>query len=239
MWQRLLDLARPYRSVIIAVLMFISVGVGLKVYTTLRLKQAQEKLQQADQFRAEGEKLRADAEKLRAQSLLTQAALDKANAKLEKLQAAVDKIKVPDAPTSLPATTGATLADLRSMGLELVIKPSTQLAPAVAGITNDDAGKVWFWGKQTLRIAPLELKIEKQVLLVDGLTRAKTLAESLAEQRTKEADVWHGAADKKEQEALAVRAALTDTQSALKAERRKKILYAVGSAALTYAVTRK
>lgn len=239
MVQRLLDLAKPYSGVIIGVLLFMSIGVGLKIYVSHHIKAAQVALQTADKFRAEADSARADAEKLRVQSATTQVALDKANAKLVKLQAAVDKIKIPPAPVEPPASTGATLVELRAMGLELVLKPSTQLAPAVAGFTGQDVTAVWFWGKQAMRIPSLEAKVDKQTDLIAGLNKAKSLSDTMAELRTAEADGWHKAADKKADEALALRVAVTDTQKALKAERKMKYLYAFGASVLTYAVTRK
>lgn len=232
-------LTQTMKWLIIGVLAFALLGVGLKVYTSSKLSEANEKIRIAEQYRAEGMAIRKEAEAIRHESLKIASDLNKANAKLARLQSIVDGIKIPPKPTELPATTAQTLAELRGMGLELPDKPSLRVAPSVAGFTADDAGKVWYWGKEAIRVPALELKIEKQGDLVKGLEKAKTLAELLVESRTQEADKWHEAADKHIQEAGAIKSALTDTQKALKAERKKKILYAVGASALTYAVSRR
>ena len=153
------------------------------------------------------------------------------------MQAALDKIVVPNPPAEVPGSAQA-IKELGDMGLDLVVKPSVTVT-TVAGITSDGVVQVWYWGKQASRVPFLEAKVEKQGDLIKGLDKAKTLAESLAEAKTGEAGSWEEAAHQREKEALALRGSLTDTQKALKAERKMKVYYAVGAAALTYAVSRR
>ena len=232
------DLAKKAKWVIITLLVFILSGVAVKMYLSSRLKQAQAHQEQAEKLKLIADLATKDAEKYKLQASRLQDALTKANTKLTKLQAAVDKVVVPPAPTQVPAVKDA-LNDLQKMGLELVFKPSVSVKPSVAGITADDTQKVWLWGQQAARVPMLELKIEKQDDLIKGLDKAKTLAESLAETKTAEAGAYELAAEKRQQEALALQDALTDTQKALKAERKMKVYYAVGAAVLTRFAVRR
>ena len=231
------SLAPRVKWCILVVLVVIS-GVSVKLYVSSRLKQASALMEQANECRAFAEVATRDAEKYKSQANRLQDSLDKANAKLAKLQAALDAVVVPPAPTSVPAVQSA-IVDLGAMGLELIQKPSVTVAPSVAGITGEGVQKVWYWGQQASRVPQLELKVGLQGDMIKGLDKAKTIAESLAEARAKEAASWEDASTAHQKEALALRGSLTDTQKALKAERKLKVYYALGAAALTYAASRR
>lgn len=215
------------------------VSGSLALRSRYLLNQATEKEREADRLNKEGIALKAEAATIKAQADRIAGDLAKANAKVEKLQAIVDKIVVPPKPTSLPASTTQTLAELRQMGLDLPSKPSLALAPSVAGFTVDDAGKVWYWGKEALRVPPLELKLEKTVDLVNGLEKAKSLAESLAESRTQQAEASFKAAEKFENEARVQREVSANLKKALSTEKKKKILYGVGGVVLGAVIAKR
>lgn len=236
---RLQSLDTTKKWIIIGVLAFLLTGVGLKVYSSHMLKEASELKLQVEFLKGQESKARADAEALKIKADKLADSYAKANTKIERLQAALDKIKVPDGPTEYPASVGATLEDLRKMGLVLVIKPSLTVKPSVAGFTAEDAGIVWYWGKQSIRVPFLEQKLEATNDLVAGLGKAKTICESLVDTKTKEADAWMVAADTAKKEVTVIEQALGNTEKALKAERKKKILYGIGAGVLTYAVTRR
>jgi hypothetical protein len=125
------------------------------------------------------------------------------------------------------------------MGLELVVKPSTTISPSLVGITDSDGKTIWGWGKENLRVPFLEQKIEAQGSLIAGLGKAKDLAEKLADSRTKQADAFEKSADLHQKEADNLRVVVDDTQKALKAEKKKRILYTIGAAAGGYFLHRE
>lgn len=213
-------------------------AIGLSVYSSYKLRLAHNLEAQADQFRAQATTLRAEADTYKAKADILQGKLVKAEAKVAKLKEQVDKIVVPPKPTEVPATTKDTLDQLSAMGLQMVFKPSVVIAPSVAGITSQDASKVWLWGKEAMRVPSLEMKLEKTTELVEGLDKAKGLAESLADMKGKESETWHKAADKHLEEADSLRVALKDTKSALAAQRKKTILVGLGALALGYVAKR-
>ena len=213
-------------------------AVGLSVYSSYKLRMVHQLEAQADLFRAQALALRSEADGFKVKADILEGKLEKANTKVAKLQAEVDKIVVPPAPEEAPKTVKETLVELNNMGLVLVRKPSVLVAPCVIGLTADDTVKVWFWGKDALRVPSLELKLEKTTDLAKGLDKAKGLAESLAEMKGKESEAWHKAADKHLEEADALKVAVADTKSALAAQKKRTILVSVGAFALGYLVKR-
>lgn len=228
------SLTKAAKGTIIVVLLGVTVSASLAVYSRHKLNQAHEREVIADKLREDGQKALAEAKTLRDKADGLAAQLARADAKLEKLQAAVDKIKVPDKPGPAPEQKQQLIADLQAMGLELVVKPSTTIAPSLVGITERDGKTIWGWGKENLRVPFLEQKIVKQEDLIKGLDKAKTLAESLAEARSKQADASLKAAESFQGEATNIRVALDDTKKALAAEKHKRRLYAIGAAAGGY-----
>ena len=236
--ERFKSLPLQVKGAILLVLLGVIVTSGYTVYTRYKLHLAHQEEQVADRYRAEATTLRAEKAKLEETAAKLQDKLNKADAKVGKLQADLDKIKIPPRPEAPPETTSQVLADLQQMGLSLVQKPSLQIKPAVAGITQEDAGKVWFWGKEALRVDALEVKLVRQGDLITGLYKAKDLAESLAEVRGKEADTAAKVADLHQKEADSLRVVVKDVKAAMSAEQKKKYLYAAGAAALTYVVVK-
>jgi len=236
---RLLGLDSLKKSAILLVLMGAIVAVSLIAYSSHKLKLAHQNEALADQYRQEATVARAEAEKFKTQAEDLTVKLAKANDRVNKLQTAVDKIVVPPKPSEVPPTVKETLDQLSSMGLQMVFKPSTMIAPSVAGITGQDASKVWLWGKEAMRVPSLEMKLEKTADLAKGLDKARGLAESIADSREKEAVAWHKAADLHQTEAGSLRVAVNNTKSALAAERKKKYLYSIGAFALGYVATKR
>lgn len=231
-------LLRPYKWLIIGSFTGVIVASGLTVYTRRKLEIAHEKEVLADQYRKEGQAAWKESFRLKEYADKLQIDLQKANAKIDKLQAAVDKIKVPPKPGPAPEDKKQLIADLQGLGLELVVKPSTMIAPALVGITERDGKAVWTWGKESLRVPFLEQKIDAQQNLVTGLTKAKDIAERLADSRSKQAEASDKAATAYQKEADNIRVALDDTKKAMKAERKKKVLYLIGGVAAGYAAER-
>ena len=224
---------------ILVVLLGVAMAVGYKVYGSYRLRLAHEQDIIAAQFRTQADVAKSEVDRYKKDAELLTAKLAKASDKAAKLQAQIDKIIIPPSPTEVPPTTKQTLAELNNMGLALVLKPSVMVTPSVAGITAQDANRVWFWGKEALRVPGLELKLEKTTDLVSVLNKNVDTANQVIDLRTKEADAALKAADAHRQEADALRKAENDVKSALAAERKKKILYSVGAFGLGYLVTRK
>lgn len=233
------SLDRWKKWAILSVLALLLTGVSLRVYKAVVLKKASEAMELANKYRDEAVELRRQAEALRGLSAKAQSDLDKANKKISKLQTQLNGIVVPPKPDALPATVAETMSDLRKMGLELPAPPSLRTSNSISGFTVDDAGKVWYWGKEAIRVPSLELKIEKLTEITKALEKGKDSAEELANFRTREADKWHEVADKKEEEAVALRDTVKETQKALKAEQKRKYLYAIGAGVLGYVVAKK
>ena len=219
------------RWIKIGVLSFLVMGVGLGVYTGVRRALGTKYAQEATQLRQEASAALAERDKFRALAEQKSEALQKANVKIGKLQAAVDKIKIPP-PATPPESLGQTILDLRTMGMELVLKPSLMVAPSIAGITQNDAKLAWSWGNEARRIPYFESKITAYDGLVKGLEKAKGLAESLADLKGKEADSASLAAEKANQRAEAELRARTEIEKGMKAERLKKYLYTAGGIVL-------
>lgn len=229
-------LTAPLKSVFLISLLGVSVTAGLAVYSRHQLKQASQKEQEADRLRLEAQAAWKEAFRLKDYADSLKVALDKADAKLTKLQAAVDKIQVPPAPGPAPEQKQQLISDLKSMGLELVVKPSTMIAPSLVGITEGDGKTVWTWGQNSLRIPFFEQKIKAQTELINGLNKSKDLAEQLADSRAKQADAFEQSADLHRREADNLRIVVTDTKKALSAEKKKRLLYSVGALASGYFV---
>ena len=223
---------------IIVVLLGVSVAVGLKVYSRYKLELAHQQEVLASGFKAQAEAALAEADKHKKIAEDLTIKLNKATEKATKLQAQIDKITTLPSPTAVPPTTKDTLADLKKMGLELVIKPSMTVAPSVAGITAQDANKAWFWGQEALRVPGLELKLEKTTELVGVLNKNIGVANSVIEARTKEADAALKAADRGQKQADALDSALTDTKKAMAVDKKKLILYPLAAFGLGYLARR-
>ena len=221
----------------LGVLAFVISGVSLAVYTGVRTHYGRKSAEQAERYKQEQATALAERDRYRALASQKEEALQKANAKVEKLQVALAKIKIPP-PATPPESLGQTILDLRTMGMELVLKPSLMVAPSVAGITQNDAKLAWSWGNEARRIPYFESKIEKYGELTKALEKAKATAEGLADLKGKEADAAGVALDKANQRAEAEARAREQIQKAIKAERAKKYLYAVGGVAAGAAVTK-
>jgi hypothetical protein len=232
-------LLKPYKYTIMLVLLGVIVTGSLTVYSRRKLQDATVHEQEANRQRAEAQVAWNEASKLKQYADTLKVQLDKADAKLIKLQAAVDKIQVPPKPGPAPEQKQQLIADLKGMGLELVVKPSTTISPSLVGITDSDGKTIWGWGKENLRVPFLEQKIEAQGSLIAGLGKAKDLAEKLADSRTKQADAFEKSADLHQKEADNLRVVVDDTQKALKAEKKKRILYTIGAAAGGYFLHRE
>ena len=211
---------------------------ALKAISKYRLALAHEQEILANQYKDQAAAAIAESKRFKAQADELSIKLTKATDKANKLQAQIDKITVLPTPTVPPATTKLTLDELKKLGLSLVLKPSTSVAPSVAGITAEDATKVWFWGQEALRVPGLELKLDKTTELVGVLNKNITLANQVADTRNKEAEAAILSSNDHQKEAEAVRIALSDTKKALSAERKTKWLYAIGALGLGYAVRR-
>lgn len=211
----------------LVVLTFVLTGAGLAVYTGVRTHYGQKSIEQAERFKREQAEALAERDRYRTLAASKEEALQKANAKITKLQASLDKIKIPP-PAVAPESLGQTILDLRSMGMELVLKPSLMVAPSIAGITQNDARLAWSWGNEARRIPYFETKLNAYADLVKGLEKAKGLAEGLADLKGKEADAAGIALDKANQRAEAEQRSREQIQKAMKAERLKKYLYAAG-----------
>ena len=227
------------KGLILLLLLGVTVAVGFKAYGYFQLKLAHKNEQVANELRDQAKVAIAQATAYKSQADDLAAKLVRSDTKAAKLQAELDKIKIPPKPTEAPATVKATLEELQKMGLSLVIKPSTQLAPSVAGITTEDAGRVWFWGKENERIAPLELKLAKTEELSVRFQKSLATCEKLADTRSKEADAAFNAANLSQKESVAIRSALEDTKKALSAERKQKWLVAIGALGLGYVAARR
>ena len=227
------------KGITLLVLLGVMMVVGYKAYGYYQLKLAHKNEQVANELRdqAKAAITQATAFKAQADDLVTK--LAKSNAKVAKLEAERAKIVIPEKPVIAPSTVKLTLEELQKMGLSLVIKPSTQLAPSVAGITGEDASKVWFWGKEAIRVPALESALSAETDLAGALDKSLGVATKLADTRTKEADAAFNAANLSQKEAVAIRSALDDTKKALVAEQRKKLLYSIGALGLGYVVARR
>ena len=232
------SLTAPLKGAILVVLLGASVSAGLTLVSRYNLHQASEKLQKADELRKQADEARADAAAAHAVAEDYKKQLVKANKDLAKLREANDAVHVLPPPGPVPTKKKQLIADLQANGFELVLKPSTT-ASAYFGVTEKDAGLMWTNTMQALRIPSLEMKIQTQNNLIGGLVDAKNIATAYAAQRTLEADSYHKAADTSKREADALRVAVTDTQKALKAERKKRLLYSIGALAAGYAVAKK
>ncbi len=222
-------LTRPAKTVFLVSLLGVSLAAGLTLTARYYMHEATKKEQLANQLRDQAAAAKQDALAKAAIAADLQVKLDKANGKVSKLQAELDKIKVPPQPGPAPEQKQQLISDLKGMGLELVIKPSTTIAPSLAGITESDGKTIWGWGKQNLRIPFLEHKIEAQGNLIAGLDKAKGLAEKLAETRGKEADSALQAADKFQKDADLQREIAADLKKAYSAEKKKRLLYTIGA----------
>ena len=209
---------------------------SLTLYSRHMLSAATAKEKRANELHGQYELLQKEAADLKKIGDGLAADLKKSDVKVAKLQAIVDKIKVPEKPGPAPESKKQLVADLQGMGLELVVKPSTTIAPSLVGITESDGKAIWGWGKENLRVPFLEQKIGALTDYSAGLEKAKGVAENLADLRTKEADVALKSADKANQEAIVMREVAADVKKALAAEKKKRILYTVGAAAGGYFV---
>lgn len=237
--EQITALLKPYKGIIIVLLLGVCVPAGLVLRSRYLLNQATQHEVEAERLRGEADGAFKEAIRLKEFADKLSVDLQKANAKLEKLQTAVDKIQVPPKPGPAPEQKQQLIADLQAMGLELVVKPSTTIAPSLVGITERDGKAIWGWGKENLRVPFLEQKVEAQGNLIAGLEKTKTLAEKLAEARTKEADLAFKSADLHKQEANNLRVVVDAGKKALANEKRKRILYGVGAVATGYVVGKK
>lgn len=230
------SLTKATKSAFYLFILGVVVAGSLTLYSRHMLSQATEKEKKANELHGQYELLQKEAADLKKIGDGLAADLKKADVKVAKLQAIVDKIKVPEKPGPAPAEKKRLLDDLRGMGLELVVKPSTTIAPSLVGITGRDGQAIWGWGKENLRVPFLEQKIDALTNYSAGLEKAKGVAEKLADSRTKEADVALKSADKANQEAVMMREVAEDVKKALAAEKKRKYLYMVGAAAGGYFV---
>lgn len=231
-------LLRPYKWTILVVLLGVSVAGALTLRSRYLLGQASQHELEASRQREEAQQAWEEAFRLKEYADTLKVQLDKADAKLAKLQTAVDKIQVPPKPGPAPEQKQQLISELKGMGLELVVKPSTTISPSLAGITEGDGKTIWGWGKENLRVPFLEQKIEAQGSLITGLGKAKDLAEKLADSRSKQADAFEKSANLHQKEADSLRVVVVDTKKALATEKKKRILYSVGAAALGYALAK-
>ena len=222
-------LTRPAKTVFLMSALGVALAAGLTLTARYYMHEATKKEQLANQLRDQAAAAKRDALAKAALAADLQTKLDKANGKVSKLQAELDKIKVPPHPGPAPEQKQQLISDLKGMGLELVIKPSTTIAPALAGITESDGKTIWGWGKENLRVPFLEQKIVAQQNLVVGLTKAKDLAETLADSRGKQADAAMKAADKFQKDADLQREIAVDLKKAYSAEKKKRLLYTAGA----------
>jgi hypothetical protein len=219
-------------------ILVVSLGVvmngALALVSRYQLNNATKTKQEAERLRVLGTEAWKESFKLKEYADKVTLDLKKANAKIDKLQAAVDKINVPPKPGPAPESSKQLVSDLQGMGLELVVKPSTTITPSLVGITIGDGKMIWGWGKENLRVPALEQKIEGYANLVAGLQKAKTLAETLADARAKEADSALKAADSFKHEADLQKEVAVKVRKALAAEQKRKILYGIGGLAAGY-----
>ena len=234
-----LILPRWVKGVSIVVLLGVAVGVGLKIYVSHQVAEANELKKEAARLREEAKSLRSEAQEAHSAAEDYKKQLVKANKDLAKLRAANDAVHVLPAPGPVPQKKQQLITDLQENGFELVLKPSSQIAPAYFGVTEADAGKMWENSMQALRIPSLELKIKTQNDLIGGLVDAKNIATAYAAQRTLEADAYHKAADTYQKESDLNAESAKWMEKAYKAERKKKLLYLVGGAAAGYFVERQ
>ncbi len=227
-------LTGPLKALIFVSLLGVLVAASLTVYSRYRLNQADAKEQEANRYRVEGDAAWKESFRLKEYADGIARDLVKANAKLDKLQTVVDKIIVPPKPGAAPVEKKILIADLQAMGLILVVKPSTTIAPSLVGITEGDGKTIWGWGKENLRVPFLEQKIDAQTNLIVGLDKAKTLAEKLANARAEQAGSLQATAEIRLKEADSLRVVVTDVRKALVAERKKKVLYGIGALAGGY-----
>ena len=222
-------LTRPAKSVFLVSLLGVSVAAGLTLTARYYMHEAAKKDQIANQLRAEALTAMQDAAAKGALASDLQIKYDKANARAAKLQAEVDKIKVPPKPGPPPEQKQQLISDLRGMGLELVVKPSTTIAPSLVGITDGDGKTIWGWGKENLRVPFLEQKIDALTAYSSQVVKAKDLAEKVADARTKQADAATLAADKFQKDADLQREIAADVKKAYSAEKKKRLLYTAGA----------
>jgi len=227
-------LTKTAKWTIIIVSFGVAVNGALSLVSRYQLNNATEKEREAERLRVLGTEAWKEAFVLKEYADKVSVDLKKANAKIDRLQAAVDKIPVPPQPGPPPESKKQLVADLQSMGLQLVVKPSTMISPSLVGITEGDGKTIWGWGKQNLRVPFLEQKIVGYENLVGGLQKAKTIAETLAEARAKEADMALKAADTFKNEADLQKEVSASVKKALAYERKRKILYGIGGLAAGY-----
>lgn len=232
------SLDRVKKGLILVFLLGVTVAVGYKVYGSYQLRLAHKNEQIANELRDQARVAMSQALGFKAQADDLAGKLAKSDAKVSKLQDEISKIKIPPRETVAPANVKLTLEELQAMGLSLVIKPSMTVAPSVAGITADDAAKVWFWGKDALRVPTLELALGKETELAKQLDKSRGVAEKIADTRNKEAESALASSDLHSKEADSLRLAVEETKKALVAERRKKLLYTIGALGLGYVVAR-
>ncbi len=232
------SLTKPVKALALVSILGVPVSAGLTLVSRYNLHQANEKMREADGLRKQAEEARADAAAAHAVAEDYKKQLVKANKDLAKLREVNDAVHVLPAPGPVPAKKKQLVADLQANGFELVLKPSTT-ASAYFGVTEKDAGLMWTNTMQALRVPSLEMKIQTQNNLIGGLVDAKNIATAYAAQRTLEADGYHKAADASRNEADSLRVVVKDTQEALKAERKKRLLYSIGALAAGYAVAKK
>ena len=222
-------LTRPAKTVFLMSALGVALAAGLTLTARYYMHEATKKEQLANQLRDQAAAAKQDALAKAALAADLQTKLDKANGKVSKLQAELDKIKVPPHPGPAPEQKQQLIADLRGMGLELVVKPSTTIAPSLVGITERDGKSIWGWGQENLRVPFLEQKIEALTDYSGQVVKAKDLAEKLADTRSKQADAAMQAADKFEKDADLQREIAADMKKAYSAEKKKRLLYTIGA----------
>ena len=220
------------------VLLGASVAVGLHLVTRYYQNQITEKEKKAAELRAKAEQAEHQRDLANKEAERLKIDLGKANKKLAKLESAANQIQIPPSPGPAPATKQI-ITDLQKNSFELVLKPSSMIKPAVFGVTESDAQKMWQNSMQALRVPPLELKIAAQQNYINGLVDAKKLAEDYAASRTKEANAATEAANTYKQEADTLKIVVSDSKKALAAERKKKIVYGLGGLAAGYFIKRE
>lgn len=223
------SLTRPAKTVFLVSALGVSLAAGLTLTARYYMHEATKKEQLANQLRDQAAAAKQDALAKAALAADLQTKLDKANGKVSKLQAELDKIKVPPHPGPAPEQKQQLISDLKGMGLELVVKPSTTIAPSLVGITERDGKSIWGWGQENLRVPFLEQKIEALTDYSGQVVKAKDLAEKLADTRSKQADAAMQAADKFEKDADLQREIAADMKKAYSAEKKKRILYTAGA----------
>lgn len=108
--------------------------------------------------RAQALQVKLDATEIQRQALL---------AKVDRLQAIVDQTPVPPKPGVPPTEQAHLLFDLKAMGTS-----PEAIHPDKVAFPESDTPTLWTWGKEAARVPGLELRLDAQGKLAEGLQSA-------------------------------------------------------------------